>query len=135
MNISPHEFESHPLMKQIQADVQAQRDQAQAEHLSAQMAAAQLREEQGKYLKEQYHSYVDKYEELRRELHKVAGQVFEANQHYSRLTGRDIPDFALQIFGQLDLPTLRPKPGHWTSPMSTTRAAMTQYFANGGRWE
>jgi hypothetical protein len=134
-DITQRELENHPLMKQVMADVAASRAEAQSQQLAADLTAAQLRQEQGEYLRRQLSDYIDKYEVQRKELHSLLGKVFLANLEYSRVTGRSVADFQEQTFGDINVPTLRPTGSWWSTGFSTTRAAMTQFFANQGKWE
>lgn len=125
---------SHPLMKQVLADVNEAKLKQEQERIAQKVEAQQLRANQGRYLAEQTRDAIAKYEALRVELHALVGTVFISNLQYQNLTGSPVPGYQDSILGDINIPTLQPKPGEWVSHFSTARAAMTGYFSNGGKW-
>lgn len=133
MDHSLNEIMSHPLMAQVHADLEAQGQKREADQREAQMATAQLRAEQGKFLSEQYDAMVAEYEAKRKELHECAGRVFLANRQYQQVTGRNISTFPEGVFLSINTPSLLPQ-GLWSINFDTVRAATALFFANNGKW-
>lgn len=127
-------IEDHPLMAQIKADVEKTNQQQRIEAELAEAERKRLRHEQGTYLRKQSNEFIQKYEEARIQMHALLGQVWEANQEFSRVTGQPSPDFHENLFLEINLPTLLPTNNWAAQNFSTTRAAVTAYFSNRGKW-
>ena len=128
------ELLTHPLMKKVQEDLAETRRTKEQEALANEMEASQLRANQGRYLYAQYEDAVNDYERLRVEMHAVVGRIFMSALEYSNLTRQPPPSHNENRLCQIDIPTLKPQNNSWSSTFSTTRAAITQFFSNGGRW-
>lgn len=132
-------LQDHPLMKQVMADVQAERQKQEQQKLSDQMEAQRLRQEQGQYLNRQFQDAIAQYEGERQALHTTVGTVWAAAQAYARVTGVLPPGFMENVFNDINLPSMVAGGSPWAnhSPgFSTTRASVMAWFANQGRrWE
>ena len=125
-------IQDHPDFKRMQADVDAAKRVQAQQALAQEIEAQQLRANQGQYLAKKTQDAIDEYEALRPKLHEVVGRIFQANLEYSNLTRSNAPGYSEHLIGTINLPSLR----HvgWTSSFTTTAAAITQFFANMGRW-
>lgn len=130
------DIQSHPLMKQIQADV-AEANKLQAEERLAQQAeAGRLRAEQGQLLNREYLAAVDRYELARAALHDAAGDLWGRAQDYARLTSKNPPTFMEAAFMSIDTPSMVPPKGPYSQMngnIGTVRAAVMAWFNSQGR--
>lgn len=125
-------------MKQVTADIAETRAKKDAEQVVNELERQRLRQEQGKYLHDQYTQAVAEYERIRGDAHAIVGRVWIAAQAYSRLTGQNPNEFPENTFNDINLPTLKPNPSPYgmSSAVSTTRGAVMGWFASTGtRWE
>lgn len=131
--ISQHELLSHPLMRQAMTELQTKKSEAELDRNLAIGEAQRIRAEQGLELKSRVDTAIGKYEEGRKVLHQILGELFEANQAFEKLCGRSMGVLTESVFLEINLPTLRPT-SYWHTG-STTLDAQRGYFSNGGHWK
>lgn len=127
------ELQDHPDIKRIQKEVAEANERELLQRSLDQQTAAQLRQEQGAYLRQQFDAAVHKYEEQRLALHSLLGDIFRSQLDYQRVTGHPPPTYQENTFSEINLPTLLPT-ANWPCGFSTTRAATMAFFSNGGKW-
>ena len=128
MNLS-----DHPEIKRIKQEVEEATRIEEQQRILNHAEQVALRSEQGRVLGEQHLQDIQRYEELRQQLHNQLGVVWRGAQEFSRCTGQLPATFPESIFNSIDLPSLT-HANHWSAGFSTTRAAVLSYFSTGGKW-
>lgn len=127
-------LEQHPTFQAMIGEVQEAKRQRETEKLTASMEVAAIRLEQVEGLKHSLKAQIDLYEEKRKELHSLLGDIHFTEMKLSALLGRAtglVPD---QVFKKIHLPRLAPPPLGMHSNLdvgvSTTEAALGSYYSN-----
>lgn len=127
---------AHPLMAQVVAEVQVQREaNAQAAAIQRMDDDRRLHLEKQEILRRHAEAVAD-YEAHRAVMHETLGRIWSLAQRYARMNSGQLPaGFHDAVFMRIDIPTLIPAtdPYQWDSPMSTTRSAVDGYRATMGQ--
>jgi hypothetical protein len=144
MDFTQAELRSHPLMKQMEADIASTRQAQQTQRMLDQMEAQRQRADQGRLIQAEFDQLLAEYEQLRKPMHALLGRMWQVAQSYARLTSADDPrnpggrppqGFHDAMFMRIDLPTLKVDPSPWAMPMTatTTKAAVDGWYASHGK--
>jgi hypothetical protein len=125
----------HAAFKQMQEEVAEANRLEEQERKAQQLEAQRLRQEKAQLLNREFTARVEEYEQMAGLVHQKLGEIWRVAQEYSRLTSATPPAFVEDAFMSVNVPSLIPKtsPYDMSSPYSTTRIAVMNYFSTMGK--
>lgn len=137
LNLEINTILEHPKIQQMIGEIREEKNLKKQEQSAWQMDAAKLRSDQVAGHKQSLKSLIDVYEEKRKELHSLLGDIHVAENELSRLTGQASGILEEVTFRRINLPRLAaPRPGVLPSMdvgATTTEAAVAGFYAAYGK--
>jgi len=125
------EVSTHPLMKQVLAEVAEDRRLREMDEQAQGMEQQRIRAEHGKFLANQFLTLQAEYEVKRKDMHEHLGKMWNASQEYVKLTGVPPPAFLEQMFMSVHIPKM--DPNAWTNGFTSTRQAIAAWMQSFGK--